>query len=630
MKSTIILFKAVPIKSKRKKKASKHLLETTIKRGFIFAPEVVSNYSENELLSLMSIVEEEIGLTPEKMNSTFHKSWAKVRDSSIFQLVVEQLIHYFTTYGFEALGIYDKDSVYIPNEKLEIPKLEGGINLVIIKGYTKKELKEKLLSLLKSGIALGEDTISNIIDVATFVEITEKEIDKIRNKEVKIALYDYLGLFPEHPIEFLRYIIYKATGKTLLIKSPEAIEAIKDNDNLDILGLFVKYKKKHGLEKLAEIFYRFKPIFLALKGNTRLNSMINKIRKLARKYHKPMEEDYLNEVTAKIQNKRDIYQKKLKEELLKANTFRKIRLAYALKYRTKDVESILYRIRNGKGYAKEFRFTEHNRAKRVLDSVLDSIVKDVSKNVKGKKIYIPDYINYTLPATEKQFTGDLPSGSYVSIPKDMVFGIHWENTDGHRIDLDLSIMNAATKIGWDSTYRSEDKKILFSGDITDAPKPKGASELFYIRQQILSSYILFVNYYNFDKDSVEVPFKILVAKEQVKNLKQNYMVDPNNVMCVAKTKINQRQKILGLVVTTTNECRFYFTECYLGRSITSSGSEFVEHSRQYLFDFYRNTISLNDILVKAGGKLVKDRDKCDIDLSPEVLEKDTIINLIKN
>ena len=170
---------------------------------------------------------------------------------------------------------------------------------------------------------------------------------------------------------------------------------------------------------------------------------------------------------------------------------------------------------------------------------------------------------------------------------------------------------------------------MFSGDITSAPKPKGATELFYVKRQGMNSHILLANYFNYGDGYGEVPMKIIVAKEKVKNLSQNYMVNPNNVVSIAKTNINQKQKILGLLVTTTKECRFYFTETYLGLSISSSDNEFVENARNYLFDFYKNAISLNDILVKAGAKMV-DKEKCDIDLSQEALEKDTILNLITN
>lgn len=656
MESTIRLFKALPIKVK-KRKSNKDLLKKTIKKGFIFSPEVVYNYSDYD--KLIKLVEKTIGITAEKLNNSFHKSWVKVKEANIEQLVVEQIAHYLTTYGKESPGEYVEEKgeqwgvdnlgekiiglgdfksdkvggsyIYIPKEKLEIPLLDvEGIRLVVIKGYTKKELKEKLMNLLGSGIALSKDSISDVLSVATFLEISEKDIKDIKNREVKIALYDYLNIFPGDPIEFLRFAIYKTTSKTLLIKSSDLITEIRETENLGVVGLFNKYKKKHGLHKLAEIFYRFKPIFLAFKENDGLKPVINKIRKLAVKYHKPLPEDYLNTITSKIKKGDKIKKDELKKELDRVNIFRKIRLAYALKFRTKNVDSILYKIRNGKGYATDFNFKNDSGAKRILDIVLDSIVENVGKNVKGKKIYIPEYITYTLPSTEKQFTGNFPSGTYISISRDMVFGVSWENVKSHIIDLDLSlILPSGQKVGWDSDYRTKGRDILFSGDITDAPKPRGATELFYIKRQSKKACILFVNYYNFEEE-IEVPFKIIVAKEKAEDFKQNYMVNPNNLLAVASSKINQKQKTLGLLVTTTNECRFYFTETYIGRSITSSSSDFAEKSRKYLFNFYENTINLKDVLLKAGAKIVDNKDKADIDLSPEELEKDSILNLLKD
>lgn len=630
MKPTIKLFKAVLIKNKTKRKPSKELLAKTIKKGFIFSPEVVANFSDYD--ELISIVEQEIGLTSEKLNNAFHKSWAKIKDAKIEQLVLEQITHYFTTYGFEALGVYSENSVYIPSEKLEIPELKEGIKLVVIKGYTKKELKKKLLNLLSSGIALKEDTIDDVVKVAGLVEIGIKDIDLINNREVKIKLYDRLGKIPEAPIEFLRYIIFKDTGKTLLIKNPGLIEQIKHESSYsdDSFKLIKKYKKEYGLEKLSEIFYRFKPLFLAFRENEKNKPLINKIRKLAKKNHKPLGEDYLGSITSKIKEGKNVSRIKLELELDKVNIFRKIRLAYALKYRTKEVDSILYRIRNGKGYATDFSFTNRSAIKRVLDIVLDSIVKDIKPNVKGKKVYIPKEINYTLPATEKQFTGNFPSGTYISLSKDMIVGIHWEDVESRRIDLDLSLISMDGKIGWDESYRTDARDVLFSGDMTSAPKPQGATELFYVKRQLKNPFIMNLNYYNYQESS-EVPFKIIVAKEEAKNFNQNYMVNKNNVISIAKSKINEKQMVIGLLVPTTNGTKFYFAETSIGKSITSSNNDFVDNTRKYLLNFYNNTIELKDILEKAGAKLMKTKDKCDINLSPEDLEKDTILNLlIKN
>ena len=632
MESTLRLFKALPVATKGKLFPTRELLEDTIKRGYVFSPEVLANYHPNELAGLKLQVETIYGISGEKANATFHKSWTKVKNASIEQLVIEQIIHYFTTYGAESVGLYDKDFVYIPNEQLDVPGVDlDEIKLVVIRGYDEQELKEKILKLLASGIALKGDTIKDIADVAFFVNLDGDDISTIKNKEVRTILYDHLGLFPNVPTEFLRHIVYVATGKTLLIKSKQVIEEIKEKADVRILKYFKGYEREQGLEKLAEIFYRFKPIWLAFRTNRELKAIINRIRKLAYTYHKPMPEDYLNTVTAKIKQNKVIYSGRLERELSKVNVFRKIRLAYALKYRTKETDSILYRIRNGKSYATNFCFYNKPEAKVVLDFVLDSIVKDVSKNVKGKYIYIPDYINYSLPATEKQFVGNMPSGTYVSIPEDMIVGIHWANTKKYRIDLDLSLLSVSGKFGWDGAYRSRDGEILFSGDITDAPN--GATELFYVKKRNESNHLMCINYYNYDEDT-KVPFKIIVASEKPSDFGENYMVNQNNILANIQSGISTKQKVSGLLSVTPTGTKFYFIETALGNLISSRNNEYTKIARKYLINYNQNSIELKDILIKAGADVVsestihRDKSDCDIDLSPESIEKDTILNLL--
>jgi len=619
MKATINLFKALPVEHKGAAQISDALLRKTVQRGFIFSPKVVYNYSERELLELT----DKIGLTPEEMNRSFHKSWKKIREASIEQLVLEQIIHYLTTYGFESLEIYHENSIYIPTEELEIPHIEDSkLRLVIINGYTTEELKIELMDLLQTGIALSESTIDDVLVIANRIELDEQDIASIKNKEVRIALYDNLSIIPQNPVEFLRYVIFKSTGKTLLVKDDSTIDAIKSGD--DVSKLFFYYMSDYGLKRLAEIFYRFKPLFLAFRSNSELKPIINKIRRLAVVHHKPMPNDYLNALTAMMNRGETIDCIKLREEMTKTNIFRKIRLGYALKYRTTNTNSILYRIRNGKSYATDFKFNTPEYAGILFEIVLKSIVNDM--DVKNKKIFIPKYMSYALPATEKQFTGDFPSGSYITIPHDMVVGIHWYNVNGNRIDLDLSLINdVGQKTGWDSAYRDEERNILFSGDVTAAPS--GASELFYIQKQNPANFIMFVNYYNYNSE-IEVPFKIMVAQEEVTNFNGNYMVNPNNVISVANSVINQKQKTIGLLAITPEESRFYFAEFDLGNSITSSNKEYVAQGKEYLSEFYKNAISLNEVLKMAGAILVDKKEDCDIDLSPEAIDRNSIIKLL--
>jgi hypothetical protein len=583
--------------------------------GFLVHPAILDTYSVPKIRELL----DEIKVN--EINSTFHKSWSKIKDSSLEQLVMEQILHYITTYGFESLDIFDEATVYIPPEKLEVPELEEGITLTVIKAYTRKEIKSKVLKILQSGIALKSETIDDLITILQVTGVNDEEVNSIKNKEVLSILCERFNLVPSNPTEFLRYLIYKTTGKTLLIKDKETLENISGNVDSETFRLFKIYSENYDLRGLAEIFFRFKPIFLAFRKEDQLKPIINRIRRLATRYHKPMKVDALNEVTADIKKGKTPDLGRLSE----VNTFRKIRLAYALNYRTlDDTEAIVYKIRNGKSWATEFDFEKRENARVIRDIILESIASDIRDRVYKKKVYIPNNINYTLPSTEKQFTGNFPSGTCITLEKDMMVGIHWSDFNYVRVDLDLSLLNASNKIGWDGYYR--DEAILFSGDMTSAPPPHGASEFFYASKKELGSYLVSVNYYNY-RDDLEIPFDIIVACNPQKNLEYNYTVNPNNVIAMSSSVINKRQKTLGLLVITGESCKFYFSEANLGNSITAGNKSYSKNARKYLMDSFRNSIELKDILEKAGSYFVEERGEADIDLSPEALEKDTILNI---
>lgn len=633
MNATLRLFKALPVPNLERNAGHtvpRSLLEVTVPKGFIFSPEVVAHYPRPELLKMA----EDIGLLGKQLNSSFHKSWKKVRDADIAQLVLEQILHYITTYGFQALGIYDKDSVYIPNEQLDVPDVKiDDMNLVVIRGYTKETLKAKVLKMLSSGVALKEDTSNDIVEVCIFVGVTHKDLKEVKNKETRIKLYEYLNILPEDPLEFLRLLLYRATGDTLLIKSKEVVAKIVEADTLPALMLFANYKERYGLRNLAKIFNRFKPLFLAFKSSdhSQMNSIINRISKLSKIHHQTMKWDYLNEITGLIKNGHYVSRAELSCALDSANTFRKIRLAYALNYRTKDVSSILYRIRNGKSWATAVHHDERTRnmSKEILNLVYKSIIEDISKHVGDKKIYLPENVEYALPATEKQFTGNLPSGSYVTVEPGMVFGIHWFNHKSKSVDLDLSFISAdGKKYGWDGEYRSSIRDILYSGDKTDAPRPDGASELFYLQKGSLAAGagVLMVNYYNYTPE--EVPFEIIVGRPSSKSFNENYMIDPNDIVCSVESKMDRKQKILGIVEPVEGGFRFYFSETYLGKSITSKMTTGLNHAKQYLVDYYTDALSLSMSLRLSGVKIVGNEEDCDISLSLEKIEKDTILNLL--
>jgi hypothetical protein len=606
-------------------------LERSIRNGYILPLELQPTGE------LMDTIESIIGISGEKANAAFHKSWAVVRDSDIENLVVQQIIHYITTYSFEALGIYDQATVYIPHEKLEIPEIKDDIELVVIKSMNRFEILAQIIQLGSSGIALAEQTLTDIMTIvmANKYEVSDEMgnsfIDGIKNRELVALLNDYYNVVPTEPVAFLRYMISKLTNESLLIKNKYLIEKIKAAD-----GKFLDTLLKDAPKNLASIFFRFKPLFLAMKTISNKKAFFNRLRKDANTMHKPLPEDFLNNVTGRIKN-HNLTWLHLMDALEKATIWRKIRLAYALSYRMTNPDSIVYRVRNGMGWATGFNWPKFlldpdpktpqvipDTLKIAFAKVTDSITQDIRENVEGKTIFIPATINYALPATEKQFTGNFPTGSWVEMPKDMIVGIHWFNTT-RRIDLDLSVIGVGGKIGWDAAYRTGAGDILFSGDVTNASKrTNGASELFYIKGGTAPQ-ILMVNYFNYEEGD-PVPTKILVANGTAKGLEHNYIVNPNNIVVQTTMDVTRKQNVLGLIANN----RFYFGNINIGNSITSRNAVQTTQARNYLLNNFTSAIDFKQILANAGAIVCQLRPEDDdyIDLSPTAIDKTTVIELL--
>lgn len=618
VRETLRLFNAVEVTETTNVYSNRAFLPRMIRNGYILSPQIQANPS------LLDTIEDVIGISGEKGNASLHKSWHKVKDASIVQLLFEQILHYITTYGFENIGIFDDDTVYIPAEQLDVPGIEDGIRLTVIKAMTGEQIADSLLELGASGIALAEDTLNDIMwviktlpldrhyNVALFAAL-------LKNRELKIRVYDLYSFAPDDPEEWLRFALYKLTGETLLIKNRYMVNKIKEAESHTLTSVLV-----HAPKDLASIFYRYKPLFLAMKSIAapKLKYFFNRLRKDAPKMHKPVRPDYLNTLTENI-GAPGFTGAELPYHLVKATIWRKIRLAQALQFRMGHPESVVYRVRNGRGYATDFNWpVSTETTAHFLGIVLDSIADDLTKNVKGKTVYIPKGIEYALPASEKQFVGNVPAGTRVKVDGDMVVGIHWFN-NGRRTDLDLSLTDAIGKMGWDATWRTGD--CLFSGDVTNAPRPHGASELFHVQSGNIDPYTMQVNYYNFYEGD-ECEAKIIIAEGD--DINENYVLNPNKVAALANINITEKQTALGLIVDNS----FVFYSAAVGDGITAKNDDVMKHMRQYLVSRAQTTVSLNTVLRLAGARVIAigtGYEPVDIDLSLENLDKLTILNLLK-
>lgn len=627
MQSTLRLFKALPVENKHR--AGPDVSSQTLPHGFVIAPTVMADAPRTVVEDVISLY----GRGSQELNQAFHTSFAKVRDASMRQLVLEQVAHYITTYG--APHLFDQRHLYVPLEVLHLPDVEK-IRILVIRGLTKSELKAELLGLLGTGAALSEQTVQDALDVARFVGFADADIAKVKNREVRAALYDHLGIVPANPEEFVRFLVFKATTKTQVVKSRGLFAELRERDNADLVKHFATYQRQQKtLAPLGQVFNRYKPVFLGIRGNAAINGYVNEIARQSKTEHRPLQPDLLNTLTAKIKHGEEITFAEFEDALSAASVFRKARLAYALKFRTSDADSVVYRIRNGKSFVTDFSFPEKrkNVAQLAFGMTIDSIIAGLESRVDGKKVYITDGLHYGLPATEKQFTGNMPTGTYVELADDMFAGVHWNNVDGPRggigsisVDLDLSMTDANGKYGWDGAYRGSD--LQYSGDLTNAPGPHGAAEYFRVGRNARGAWLMNVNHYNRSYGGeIDVPFKIIVGRSD--DITDRYLVDPKTIRAYATSVMDVQQKTLGILVADKTR-RFYFAEAAMGSGGSSArAGGHAEKARKFLLDYYTGAIDLNDLLWRAGAIQVATPEEADIDLSHEAVDKTTILTLLE-
>lgn len=533
-------------------------------------------------------------------NSTFYKTIEDVTSKSQLELLVDQLIHYSTTYGSNF-----EDNTYIPND--EPLKIEYN-TYTVIQPITKEELYKKCFDLICSGIALQYNTVNVLCE---YILENEKsiDVDSIKNKEAQVIICRSLNKYPEDPVAFLRLLVYIAIGETLLIKSSELIDCISYR------GTFVDFSiyNDNELEKLSTIFYRFKPIFLAFKKQNPLNVYpINKIRRFAKKHHKPMVTGFWEKVLSTeypvslIQN----------QALKLTDNFKIIKLLQSIKDKAlmnlEESPRSLYIIRNGKVYNKE-----HNGKFDVmyLNGVYNILFDRLVKNIKDKSCVVkfPKYLNLTCPVSEKQFIGNIPYGSSYHLSYDNYIGIYWRNEWGTR-DFDLSLITTnGQRLGWNSDFRKGDE-VVYSGDMTNA-NPE-ASELFYIAKGVEDS-IIKVNRFNGEEGS---KYKLYFGRENIKEVSRNYMVDPNSIELEEIIESDNAEQMIAFI----NDNNIYFTKLTTGNNIVSSRNNVMIDIMKRKMQTY---VDLKEVLLEAGFQEYNPEihEKIDLDLTD--LNKDTLIDL---
>ncbi|MEM1214157.1 MAG: hypothetical protein AAGJ82_00630 [Bacteroidota bacterium] len=529
------------------------------------------------------------------LNKTFHKSWQQIHNSTRLELWEEQVRHYASTYGSNF-----RDVIYIPGEVLNVPDTK--LVFKLIKAYTAEEMTNKCLTLLRAGLALKETTLDDILTI--LVDELGYQFDGkegIKNKEAIVKIADMYGVLPQDTMTFLRYLIYRATGESLLIKNEETIAAIKASTfNPAVL------MQDFGLEKLATIFNRFKPLFLAFKP--RCAKTINKLSKLSKKHHQPLVTNPLNSVTSVLLTEQD------RHWLDNATPFALFKALTACHTRKQGQHAFAYRIRNGKSFVKKGRISG------VVWPNYDFLLAYLKErfDLTNKRFFLPHNVEYALPTSEKMYVGHIPTGTRFT-GKALAVGIYWENAGG-ATDLDLSGLNVGGKIGWNADYKQGQGELLYSGDITNAPN--GAVEYLYAQNGLQAPTLVQNNVFS---GAGNCEYKIIVG--QGDNIDHKYMMNPNKLMVETKCQSIQRQTILGILIPEKAQQCFVLLNFGAGQAHVSGNSEVSRLATQALFQQWERPLSFRELIVELGGVVAAQPTQADYDFSLDKLQKDSFLRV---
>ena len=472
------------------------------------------------------------------VNSTFYKSWNDVTSKTRWELFLDQVRHYMSTYGTN----FEREA-WVPNDG-DLPEFPYK-ELKVLESVTLEEFKEALIKLAYSNIAMTADTLTSITDLVKEYNIT-LSLDKVKNRELKLRLIPMNYKFKDGQ-ECLLWILWKWCNISMLVKNKETFTQIRPESSM--LPVLIKNR-----EVLATVFFRNKDVFMQFKKCKELCHAINVIRKLATKLHKPMEKS----IWLRLEELNDSERENL---FNKTPIFKLVQM-----YNVLSNPTGYYVIRNGKAFYKD-SISRHTSQK-LLTQLLVAIIAKVPV---VDSISLPKGIELAMPTSEKNFIGDIPIGSYINCAdKNTMIGIYWRNKWGARdLDLHCRTIDGST-IGWNADYGLADKAIMFSGDMTNADPE--ATEVMWFKNKPQESIVSVSEY----SGLANYKYDLFVAQEDATDFGKGYMVDPRNVIYKAEVSFsNKRDVTLGYF----RDGKFVFHSCNIGNGLvpTSIRERILNH-----------------------------------------------------
>lgn len=616
MKNLIKFFSAAPVTGH--KLEPERVIEEGAKRGYLIHPDCCTQ----EVLDFVRSEE----FNP---NSTFYRTWRDITDRTQMELFLNACMHYASTYGTDYEG-----EVYCPNgEPINI----NYKTYIVIRAVQPEEMYRLCLDCLEAGAALADGTLKSLAD---YVLKCIKEdgycidIDKIANRDAQCYISTVLGILPTDGLGIIRCLFYQVFGNPMPIQGRAELNALLGHKwqepTADVSRVDLTTLTEEQLVALSTVFLRYKKFMLGLKKNKKNAPVINKLRRLAVKNHKPMTVGFWENIT---NLDRQYVAEHLEAEIAKLdNNFKIVRLIQMFDFRKRqNLESLgrTFVVRNGKMWYDKDSLTSYAQW---WDHVREALRLKLIQNLKEgrgrynpsnpNEVYIkfPKRLELACPVSEKKFLGNIPFGSKFDLSgSNNYFGVYWKNEWGTR-DFDLHFLDdAGNHLGWNAAYTGDRNQMIFSGDMTNADPE--ATEMFYMAgNRQLPDGNLELCRYNGEAGS---KFRLFFGQDELNNFKKNYMVDPNTIMLSEMGESTSRTMLVGRIEDQKLQiCVTGRAEGRVSQIDTDFNKAFRARAQSYL--------GLKEVLLAAGyTEFTKEHGEAGrsvhIDLSD--LNKDTLLKL---
>ena len=547
------------------------------------------------------------GYNNETFNRTLMESFAAVANMSREEFYLIQILHYLTTYGTNFT------TPFVVGERTFTPEETKALKITIIRAESASRSLERINELFATTVAPKAQNIHYYRALAPLTTIAPEEV---KSRELMIMMCAERGIKPSDPETLFRYLVYCATKETLIIKNKNLILKIKSAMANPNHAKLINSLTEDEMKALASIFYRYKPLFLAFK-TPETASVINRIRRLAVKYHKPQSANTIkNFVNLNSEEQATIIARATNRELIKLYN------ALAVPSGTR-----LFQIRNGKIWVREEEHSFVDLLDKIRAASAISIeLRNRLKNYEGMTVYIPRGISYAIPYSEKQFSGAIPWGTAIgATDKENAFtiGVHWVNDpDESSCDLDLHAHTPTRYFGWNSRYISEDGETIYSGDMTNAPAPKGAAESFYINN-VNEPVILTLNAFN-AKSNKQFQFFITEGKDD--EMRERATFDSSKLISAPLPLAFADKSSLSLGIFDNKTFYVYGGNVAEGAVPSRDYPKFIEALLNRMSSTYRFEALASALKINIVHEVPKDTPF--LDLSPEALTVNTLLDFV--